>query len=148
MTAPRLATLALLTSVFVAGATARAQQQPSPNSTPAARAAISKARETSPPARSTASTKATAHRPIKVTAARTPPLPSPMFVERARKVGFTLEHVRGVLLFCRTARGTGSRIPVTDCYRQEEMKLKLEAHDFDRNQLSDQMSNGAATIRN
>ena len=147
MTAPSLGTLVLLTSAFVAGTTAQAQQPPQ-NSKPATAAATSRAPVTSHPARSAEKTKATAAQSIKSTSARTaPPPPSLMFIEVAESVGFTLENVRGTLKFCRTASDTGSRIPVTTCYGQQEMKLKLERHEFDRNKLSDELNNGIATIR-
>lgn len=147
MTAPSLGTLVLLTSAFVAGTTAQAQQPP-PNSKPATVAATSKAPVTSHPARNAAGTKAPSAQPIKTTTVRTPPpTPGPMFILAAENVGFTLQDVRGTLKFCRTASDTGSRIPVTACYGQEEMKHKLENHEFDRDKLSDQISNGTATIR-
>lgn len=144
MTAPSVSTFVLLTSALIASGVAQAQQ-PERNSKHAS-VVTSKASVSSRPDQSVVDTKATAAEPVKAISAQKPPPPSPMFVQYAENVGFRPENVGGKVMFCRTATETGSRLPVKTCYDQEEMRLKLESHEFQRNQLDELRNLGAATI--
>lgn len=61
--------------------------------------------------------------------------PSPTFLRDASNAGFRPERIRGVLMFCRTAKELGSNFAVRTCYNEEQTKIKIEEYQAERNEL-------------
>lgn len=140
MTASRLRIFLFVTGALTAAA-AIAQAQQSSNSTSAAAAATAPA--ASHPAQKAADAKASATQPATKTAsAQSAEDPSPTLIRDAANAGFKLEHIRGAVMFCRTATELGSNFPVRTCYDEERTKIKISEYQAERNQLEQMHSNG------
>ena len=61
--------------------------------------------------------------------------PSPVLLRDARNAGFTPETVRGTLMFCRIAKELGSNFQVKTCYNEDQVKLKIQEYQAERNEL-------------
>lgn len=122
MTTLRLRVFVFVTGALMAGAIAQAQQP----------AQSSKA----------AAAKSPAAQPLKTAAAQKPADPSPTLLRDAANAGFRPEHIRGTVMFCRTATELGSNFPVRTCYNEEQVKIKIEEYQRQRNQLDQLHSNG------
>jgi hypothetical protein len=61
--------------------------------------------------------------------------PSPVLLRDARNAGFTPETVRGSLMFCRIAKELGSNFQVKTCYNEDQVKLKIQEYQAERNEL-------------
>lgn len=142
MTASRLRTFLFVTGALtMVGSVVQAQQpQQSSNSTTAATASAPAA---SQPSQTAAGTKAAAAQPAKTASAqKASDDPSPTLIKDAASAGFRLEHIRGNVMFCRTATELGSNFPVRTCYNEEQTKIKIEEYRTERNQLEEMHSNG------
>jgi hypothetical protein len=141
MTASRSHSFLFVTgALMMAAAVAQAQQpQQSSNSATAAAAPTAAA---SQPAQKAADTKAAAAQPAKTASAQKTDDPSPTLIRDAANAGFRLEHIRGNVMFCRTATELGSNFPVRTCYNEEQTKIKIEEYRTERNQLEEMHSNG------
>jgi hypothetical protein len=53
----------------------------------------------------------------------------------ARNAGFKPEMIRGNRMFCRTATELGSSFPVRTCYDEEQVKIKIQEYQAQRNQM-------------
>jgi hypothetical protein len=53
----------------------------------------------------------------------------------ARNAGFKPEMIRGNRMFCRTATELGSSFPVRTCYDEEQVKIKIQEYQAERNQM-------------
>lgn len=121
MTASGLRASVVLACALLVGATAQAQQ----------------------PAQKAAATAAKAE-PVTTAAAQKPADPSPVLLRDAQNAGFRLEHVRGVVMFCRTAKELGSNFAVRTCYDEQQTKIKIQEYQAQRNQLGEMHSNGTS----
>lgn len=53
----------------------------------------------------------------------------------ARNAGFKPENIRGNRMFCRTATELGSNFPVRTCYNEEQVKIKIQEYQAQRNEM-------------
>ena len=58
-----------------------------------------------------------------------------LLVRDARNAGFKPEMIRGNRMFCRTATELGSSFPVRTCYDEEQVKIKIQEYQAERNQM-------------
>lgn len=126
MKASGLRTFVFVTGALMVGAIAQAQQPSQASKTTTAAASTPAASQ--PTAKSAADSKAAD--------------PSATLLRDAANAGFKPEHIRGSLMFCRTATELGSNFPVRTCYNEEQVKIKIEEYRTERNQLEGMHSNG------
>jgi hypothetical protein len=118
MTASRLAGFLLVTGALLAAAVAQAQNPKA------------------------ADDKAAQAQPVKAVAAQKPAGPSPQLLRDARNAGFRPETIRGAQMFCRTEKELGSNFPVRTCYDEDQVKIKIEQYQAERNQLQQMHGSG------
>ena len=53
----------------------------------------------------------------------------------ARNAGFKPEQIRGNRMFCRTATEIGSNFPVRTCYNEDQVKIKIQEYQTERNEM-------------
>ena len=53
----------------------------------------------------------------------------------ASNAGFKPENIRGTRMFCRTATELGSNFPVRTCYNEEQVRIKIQEYQAERNEL-------------
>lgn len=58
-----------------------------------------------------------------------------LLIRDARNAGFKPENVRGNRMFCRTATELGSSFPVRTCYNEDQVKIKIQEYQAQRNQM-------------
>lgn len=60
---------------------------------------------------------------------------SPVFLRDAANAGFKPENIRGTTMFCRLAKELGSNFLVKTCYNEDQVKLKIQEYQAERNEL-------------
>lgn len=126
MKASRLRTFVFVTGALMVGGMAQAQQTPQASKSTTTAASAPGASQPTP--KSAADSKAAD--------------PSPILLRDAANAGFKPQHIRGTLMFCRTATELGSNFPVRTCYNEQQVKIKIEEYQTERNQLEGMRSNG------
>ena len=58
-----------------------------------------------------------------------------LLIRDARNAGFKPENIRGNRMFCRTATELGSSFPVRTCYNEDQVKIKIQEYQAQRNQM-------------
>ncbi|HZT01014.1 MAG TPA: hypothetical protein VFA39_01975 [Steroidobacteraceae bacterium] len=58
-----------------------------------------------------------------------------LLIRDARNAGFKPEDIRGNRMFCRTATELGSSFPVRTCYNEDQVKIKIQEYQAQRNQM-------------
>lgn len=125
--------LAIAVGALMIGAVALAQQvAPASKS---ATTAPSSATTGAQSAVNAASGKAAGTPIIKSASAQTPADLSAQLIKDARDAGFKPTHVRGALMFCRTAIELGSNFPVRTCYNEQQVAVKIQEYQAQRDQL-------------
>ena len=142
MTASRLRTFVFVTGALMAGAIVQAQQ-PAQSSIPAASAAATTAASQS--RKTTSDSKAAGTQPIKTATAQKPADSNARLIRDARNAGFRPEMIRSTQMFCRTAVELGSNFPVRTCYDTDQVKIKIQEYQTQRNQLEQMHSTGLMT---
>ncbi len=143
MTASRLRIFLFVTGALTAAAAIAQAQQAQHSSNPTSAAAAATAPAASHPAQKAADAKASATQPAaKGVSAQSAEDPSPTLIRDAANAGFRPEHIRGTVMFCRTATELGSNFPVRTCYDEEQTKIKIAEYQAERNQLEQMHSNG------
>lgn len=66
-----------------------------------------------------------------------------LLVRDARNAGFKPEIIRGNRMFCRTATELGSSFPVRTCYNEEQVKVKIQEYQAQRQQLENMRNIGS-----
>src|SRR6185312_6792037 len=129
MTSSRLHMSLLAACATMAAAVALAQQAPSssPTTQPAAQ----------PAQKTAADSKATAPAAQKKAADQ--------LIRDARNAGFKPQKVGGNLMFCRTATELGSSFPVRTCYNEDQVRIKIQEYQAQRQQLEGMHSSGMVT---
>jgi hypothetical protein len=110
-----------------------------PPSQSAAAPASSSAPKAAAPSKPAAARSAAASTPI------TKPDPEAQLIRDARNAGFKPEMIRGTRMFCRTAVELGSSFPVRTCYGEDDVKLKIQEYQTERNQLQQLHNTGLMT---
>jgi hypothetical protein len=132
--ASKLRNFVFVTGALMTAAVVQAQQpSQSPKSSSTAASAPTASQTTQKPA---------ANQPAKTAPAQTQTDPSPVLIRDARNAGFRPEHIRGTLMFCRTAKELGSNFPVRTCYNETQTRIKIEEYQAERNQLNGMHGNG------
>lgn len=57
------------------------------------------------------------------------------FLRDVRNAGFKPETIRGNQMFCRTATEIGSNFPVRTCYNEEQVRIKIQEYQAQRNEM-------------
>lgn len=125
MTTSRLHMGLLAACATMAAAVALAQQ--TPNSSPTTQPAAQSAQKTTADSKATDSAAAVAAAAQKKA--------DDLLIRDARNAGFKPETVRGNRMFCRTATELGSSFPVRTCYNDEQVKIKIQEYQAQRNQM-------------
>lgn len=58
-----------------------------------------------------------------------------LLIRDARNAGFKPENIRGNRMFCRTAAELGSSFPVRTCYDEDQVRIKIQEYQAQRNQM-------------
>ena len=139
MSVSSLRVLPFAVAALLIGAVAQAQQpeqrqqaQLGPKPATAVQPSAAPASTSAP---SAAKGNVSAAQPIKTAAAQSSAGPSAQLVKDARDAGFKPAHVRGTLMFCRTAIELGSNFPVKTCYNEQQVTVKIQEYQTQRNQL-------------
>lgn len=146
MTTLKLRFLVATAATMMAVTLVQAQNadQSKPATTPTARSSSTAAQSAATPASSSATKPAAAAKPAAVqTAASTTSVKDEsgaQLIKDARNAGFKPEMIRGNQMFCRTAIELGSNFPVRTCYDADDVKIKIQEYQAQRNQL-EQMHN-------
>ena len=135
MTSSRLRMGLLAVCATMAGAVALAQQ--ATNSSQATPPAAQSAQKTAADSKTTTNAAATAAAAQKKA--------EDLLIRDARNAGFKPEKVRGNLMFCRTATELGSSFPVRTCYNEDQVKIKIQEYQAQRQQLEGMHSSGMVT---
>ena len=135
MTSSRLHMGLLAACATMAAAVALAQQAPS--SSPTTQPAAQSAQKTAADSKATASAAATAAAAQKKA--------EDQLIRDARNAGFKPQKVGGNLMFCRTATELGSSFPVRTCYNEDQVRIKIQEYQAQRQQLEGMHSSGMVT---
>ena len=73
--------------------------------------------------------------PARPTSAQQAAAPAPVLLRDAANAGFKPENIRGTLMYCRIAKELGSNFPVKTCYNEDQVKLKIQEYQAERNEL-------------
>lgn len=57
------------------------------------------------------------------------------FLRDVRNAGFKPETIRGNQMYCRTATEIGSSFPVRTCYNEDQVKIKIQEYQAQRNEM-------------
>jgi len=85
-----------------------------------------------PAQKTVADTKATASDTAAAAAAKKA---DEVLLRDARNAGFKPEQIRGNRMFCRTATEIGSNFPVRTCYNEDQVKIKIQEYQAERNEM-------------
>jgi len=118
----------------MAAAVALAQQAPS--SSPTTQPAAQPAQKTAADSKATAPAAAAAAAQKKA---------ADQLIRDARNAGFKPQKVGGNLMFCRTATELGSSFPVRTCYNEDQVRIKIQEYQAQRQQLEGMHSSGMVT---
>ncbi|HZT01013.1 MAG TPA: hypothetical protein VFA39_01970 [Steroidobacteraceae bacterium] len=134
MTSSRLHMGLLAACAAMAAAVALAQQAPSssPTTQPAAQSAQKAAADSKAAAPAAA-------------AAAAQKKAADQLIRDARNAGFKPQKVGGNLMFCRTATELGSSFPVRTCYNEDQVRIKIQEYQAQRQQLEGMHSSGMVT---
>lgn len=135
MTASRLRTFVLVAAALMAGTVVRAQQPQQTSKSATAAAPSSPQAAASPGQKAAATDGKAAGQALETASAETAVDPSAQLLKDAANAGFRPEHIRGTLMFCRTATELGSNFPVRTCYNEQQTKIKIQEYQAQRNQL-------------
>ena len=116
-----------LFTVCAAMAAAVALAQQATNTSQTTQSAAQSAQKTA------ADSKATA--PAAANAAAAQKKADDILIRDARNAGFKPENIRGNRMFCRTATELGSSFPVRTCYDEDQVKIKIQEYQAQRNQM-------------
>lgn len=131
----RLHTVLFAACATMAAALALAQQAPNSSQTTAQATAAQSAQKPAADSKATASAAASA--------AAAQKKDEDLLVRDARNAGFKPENIRGNRMFCRTATELGSSFPVRTCYNEEQVKVKIQEYQAQRQQLENMRNIGS-----